>query len=592
MKFFLCLFFAIGVAADSAFRFGGVFSTIGEKRDFIEAKNGYQLYFDVINAENDNRGFWLEGKNATQGFHFQFRFLAYEDRSDAEIHRRHIQKLIRQDRVHFLGGSHPAFAETQMRLADKDGVLNYHCCAGPDYLYKQNHPTVYGIQVSNSQYTKLMIRSMQVANVRTMVFVFQQDDPFTRTTCETANRFYHDSNGVWMLESGIRVMYAFNKTLSGDVAEEIAKEVQENEIEVVVACVFPDDGKVLVEAFHQIRYPLKGFFLTVGPTKQDWIDDLEPPAVAEDLLSAAQWHHGLNYTDAFFGSAEGYTQRYREKFDGQTPTYVAAGASAVGLTLTHAIREAFADCDISATLGDVDALLYNTSAIQCDGDGRDKGYERVLDSLAALEMEETFFGGIEFDEYRRNVRLDPVTTQVVVSKDDNGKTCRKIVPVLPVGHATELLNYPARNRYREKCMPGSFVGPDPFDPCEVCTRGEFSDQYDADHCDYCPIGTWSDQLAQNACMPCPEGTTTTVRGAKDIKDCVCRQGFVNREMKRGAACKPCPEGAECQGEMQPPIPLEGYWTSDLQRNEVYSCDPPSSCIGGPDRDCQEGHTGR
>ena len=435
MKLFLCLLFAIGVAADSAFRFGGVFSTIGAKRDFVEARNGYQLYFETVNAENDNRGFWLKGKNATGGFHFQFRFLAREDRSDAELHRRQVQKLIGKERVHFLGGSHPAFAETQMRLASEADVLNYHCCVGPDYLYRQNHRTVYGIQVSNLQYTKLVIRTMQVADVRTMVFVSQQDDPFTRTTCEAASGFYRDSNGVWMMESGIRVMYAFNQTLTDDAALEIAKDVRDNEIEVVVACVFPDDGKALVEAFHRIRYPLKGFFLTVGPTKQEWVDAFEPPYVADDLLSAAQWHHGLNYQDAFFGSAQGYAQRYRERFDGQTPTYVAAGASAVGLTLTQAIREAFVDCDISATLGDVDALLYDESAIQCDGDGGGNGYQRVLDALAALEMEETFFGGVEFNEYRRNVLLDPVTTQVVVSEDDSGRTCRKIVPVLPVGHA-------------------------------------------------------------------------------------------------------------------------------------------------------------
>ena len=159
-------------------------------------------------------------------------------------------------------------------------------------------------------------------------------------------------------------------------------------------------------------------------------------------------------------------------------------------------------------------------------------------------------------------------------------------------NATELLNYPARNRYREKCMPGSYVGPDPFDPCEACTRGEFSDQVDADHCDNCPIGTWSDQLAQKACRPCPEGTTTTVRGARDVEECVCRQGYVNRQTKPGTACEPCPEGATCEGGMRLPVPQEGYWTGDLQRNEVYSCDPPSSCVGGPGRDCQEGHMGR
>ena len=86
--------------------------------------------------------------------------------------------------MHVPGGSHPAFAETQMYLASEAGVLNYHCCVGPDY----------GIRVSDSQYTKLAIQSMQVADVCNMVFVPQQDDPFTGTTCKAASGFWREAS--------------------------------------------------------------------------------------------------------------------------------------------------------------------------------------------------------------------------------------------------------------------------------------------------------------------------------------------------------------------------------------------------------------
>ena len=588
---FAILLHTICVVADSAFRFGAVLSTVGDTATLTEAKNGYELYFNAVNAENDGRGFELEGKKGTESFFFHFEFLWHEDMSDEKTHERRLRDLIQKDKVHFLGGSHPAYAEREMRIANKFGILNYQCCVGPDYLYEQDYPTVFGIQASNRQYTNMLIRTLQLRNVTAVEFVYQEDNPFTRTTCEAAEVFFHEFDGVRGADSRGVVRHRFNTTLTHTTAREAAKEAKLRGTEAVVACVFPADGKRLVQAFHEIRYPLRAFFLTTGPTKQEWVDDFNPPSLANDLLSAGQWHPGMNYSDAFFGSTSHYTEMYRDNNEGLMATYVSAGASAVGLTLTQAIREAFRGCDISATGGDVDVLLYNATAIKCDRWEIQTGYQRILHALSALVMKETFFGGVEFNEFRRNVALQPVTTQIFERKEGN-KTYREIAAVLPHSYSSEVLKYPATNRYTEKCKPGYFIGPDAFDPCQHCAQGEFSDRSDADHCERCQKGTWTDQLAQQQCKPCPEGTHTIVPGASKKRDCVCKPGFFNSALEAGVECEPCPEGAICQGGVQPPIPRRGYWADESQRHQMYSCDPLSSCLGGESVACEEGRTGR
>ena len=245
----------------------------------------------------------------------------------------------------------------------------------------------------------------------------------------------------------------------------------------------------------------QGVLLTTGPTKQWWVDSFEPGNVANDLLSSAQWHFHVKYSDSFFDSTRNYVKLFKKRFRGQTPDADAAGASAVGVTLTMAITDAFLNCDISKTDGDVDKLLYDLDSISCDDDLGLSGYDRVLKALAALDVE-TFFGKVKFNENRRNIGLHPVTTQVFESECGK-RTCRKIEPVLPIGYATELFRFPAVNRYIDTCQPGQYIGPDPYDRCKSCPVGETSHKKEADHCDSCPIGEWMDMEGQSKCHRCP-----------------------------------------------------------------------------------------
>ena len=593
MRLLLVFFLAVSICrtlCHSTFRFGAVLSTVGSTRTIADAKNGYALYFDAVNALADGNGLFIQGRPGTQGFYFKYEFLWREDFSDRRIHAEEVQNLLEKDRVHFLGGSHPKYAMQEMRLANQSSILCYHCCVSPDSIYERNFPTTFGITATNKDFTKLLIRQLTFAQISSLAVIYDEDDEFTRTTCQAAitfgREFYAGGREDRM------VVMAFNGSdTSADMIEVFAQRAKNTKIAAVIGCVYPEKGRQLVHALDAAEYSLQALFLTVGPSKQWWVQSIENGDLVRHLLSSAQWHESMNYMDDFFGSTAEYVRTYKRKYSGASPDQDAAGASAVGLTLTKAITTAFKNCDITQTKGDVDALLYDVESIACD-DGLDMtGYDRILRTLARLDIE-TFYGRVQFNSFRRNVALDPVTTQVFVRQTKNGEERRKIEAVLPVGYATKLLKFPANNRYPDACVAGQHRGARPFDPCEPCASGTFSDKANAKHCENCPIGYWLKTPGQSACDRCPLGTTTNFIGATRLTDCICRVGFFNRAGLNGVECEPCPDGATCEGGIDAPIPKKGYWSNSSDRREIYRCVPPSVCRGGEDSECAEGYTGR
>lgn len=579
------------VTGDEAIRFGGVFSSHGETDTMIEAGDGYELGIDAVNALNDGKGFFVVGKPGTAGFYFKYQFYRRDDDSIEKKHYSELRKLYKEDDVHFIGGSHPKYAEKEMEISNALGRLNYQCCVGPDELYEKGLKYVFGIPASNRKYTKMTIRTLSLQNIGNPAIVYDVSNDFTRTTCEAALQYVDEIGDVQASANEI-LTFEFNKTaVTDDFYKTVVQETKERGIQAVIACVFPDEGKLLVDSFHDQEYPLKAFFLTTGPTKKEWVESFEPEWRAKDIFSAAQWHRDMKYPDPVFGDTQKYTLEYEKKYDGQHPTYNAAAASAVILTLTEAIKDAFKRCDISKTDGDADELFFNPKAIDCDDDLGERGYDRVLRTLKALDME-TFFGRVKFNYYQRNDGLDPVTTQIQTRYEDGNKSYY-IEAVMPLGFATKLMNFPASNPYKESCKPGYFVNiEDEFNPCLPCKPGEASHLKNSRHCDSCPIGEWNDKAMQSNCSRCPEGTITEIRGASKLTDCMCKSGFFNVAGQAGVECETCPVGADCPGGTNPPIPQPGYWASSTRREEVYECDPPSNCKGGENVECETGHEGR
>lgn len=59
----------------------------------------------------------------------------YNDGCEADQHEALVHKLIEVDKVDFMFGSTPVFAEMESVIANNASRLMYHCCVGPDVLY-------------------------------------------------------------------------------------------------------------------------------------------------------------------------------------------------------------------------------------------------------------------------------------------------------------------------------------------------------------------------------------------------------------------------------------------------------------------------
>ncbi|CAD7695521.1 unnamed protein product [Ostreobium quekettii] len=613
-----------GAQEPIVFRAGAVLTERGHgpTDEMQEAREGYELFAMRVGALHDGRGFRVVGRDGGRIF-FKFRFESRDDGGAEKRHRRELRELLHRPRdpVHFVFGSHPEFAESETRICEKAKRLNYHCCVGPEEIYRQGHKYVFGVTASNTKYPELALRSMALKGLKSLAVIHRSDNVFTRTTCEYAITLANERFMKQVGRVSLKITDTYNITEIRESLERqnpgvparaleeaelrtrfqnFAMEAKRHDVEGVVACGFTSDGRMLVEAFNEEKYPLKSFFLTVGPTKKDWILQTNNSAY---MLSAVQWHRAQKYTgddrtvplrDDLFGTPKHYVD-YHNVIYAKPPTYLSAGASAVGLTLMLAINETFSKCNLAEFAGSADDLLFGPPLKCRDGRVLD-GYERIRLQLKELDQL-TFFGHVRFNKDQRNIGMDPVTTQVLGDTDE----CEEISPgelgveaVLPLDLANRELRMPACNPFRTTCRPGQMVPSDIFASCRDCYIGTFSVGNDSDHCDSCPPGMYNNRTGQSKCKVCPENTHTLESNRTSIEDCVCKLNFFEPRNRTGHPCLPCPDGARCDGNGAWVEPLKGYWVAEdvEERSTVYECSLRSACPGEGPGQCREGHAGR
>uniref|UniRef100_A0A7S3GGX5 Uncharacterized protein n=1 Tax=Palpitomonas bilix TaxID=652834 RepID=A0A7S3GGX5_9EUKA len=109
--------------------------------------------------------------------------------------------------------------------------------------------------------------------------------------------------------------------------------------------------------------------------------------------------------------------------------------------------------------------------------------------------------------------------------------------------------------------------------CHVCSAGTFVPPNTvASACSPCASGTYQASSGSTSCNQCPANTKTVSVGSTSIQDCVCKEDYYN-PAGPGNACEACPVGATCAGGINPPVPVEGYWSvlsevSELVKNQV------------------------
>uniref|UniRef100_A0A7S3VR18 Guanylate cyclase domain-containing protein n=1 Tax=Dunaliella tertiolecta TaxID=3047 RepID=A0A7S3VR18_DUNTE len=398
--------------SELVFRVGAVIGMVDQCAEINDAHNGYQLFANML--DNPDTSLFIKDQTGTK-HRIRFNYTRYDDNCESEKHNALIQTLINEDKVHFLFGSTPVFAEQESVLANDAQRLLYHCCVGPDPIYEMDMEFIYGIQASNKKYSQGAAKSMALAgNVKKLFIFYLEDNIFTATTCQTAVTYSTDVLQQLNSEFGIVEVVKYTSADAAadpDFYPKLVGQAMSMEADAILGCDFKGPGFQIARAVATRGYYLKAMWLTVAPAYEDFADTLGPKAT-EHALTAVQWHPASTFADLFFGTAREYSERYDRAY-GVTPSYVSAGASAAAYSLTYAIQDAFKGCTLPEQDVDADSLLFDAGLLECKESGGDKGigYERVMRSLARQQIN-TFFGEVALNSYRRNVALTPITAQI------------------------------------------------------------------------------------------------------------------------------------------------------------------------------------
>lgn len=125
------------------------------------------------------------------------------------------------------------------------------------------------------------------------------------------------------------------------------------------ACVNPDVAFYLDKALWDAEVPLKGRFYAVGPHELEWIDKMGERAVG--TLTFVRFDPSANISDlGFFNSPKEFTQHLGIS----SPDFLYPSSAASSFIIMKSIQQAFEDCDILASEDDIDAMLFNSSALR------------------------------------------------------------------------------------------------------------------------------------------------------------------------------------------------------------------------------------
>lgn len=233
---------------------GAVLSESGFTEEMVDARKGYELAVDEVNRLNDGQGLKITHRNNQTHF-FTFNFTALDDKSNKEKHDMLLRDLVKDGQgsgVDFLMGSHPAYAESEIQLANRAHTINVQCCVGPDGIYEQDIPEVFGVARSNAKYPELAVRKMMLLGFRNIAIINMEDNVFTGTTCAAAKDMI-DSFEKLDKKVVLERVYTKEEGQDGAVFDQFVENCRDRAVEAVVACSFRKDGENLVEAFHKAK---------------------------------------------------------------------------------------------------------------------------------------------------------------------------------------------------------------------------------------------------------------------------------------------------------------------------------------------------
>ncbi len=397
---------ACGTAGAKTVVIGYTASLTGKSSlESIRQQNGLQLWVNQVNAKG--------GIKLTDGSTVTFETKSYDDESKNDRVQELYSRLVNEDKAAFLispYGSGPTDAAAV--VAEQNNRIMITTGAASDSTYKKGYTLVYQVYTPASRYLTGAADALAKQDPSAKkIAIVHENDKFS-TDVSNALKAYAEKQGyqVVLFEG-----YDSNTTDFGPVINK----VQQAAPDAIMGGGHFQDGSTFAKQLAEKKVPVKFLSLLVAPPEPKFAE-LGDAAVG--VVGPSQWEPLAAFTAEaakslnleWYGPAGAdFVSAYKAAYQGEDPSYHAAGGYMAGLLLQSAIEKA----------GSLD-----TDAIKSALDATDKM---------------TFFGHTKFDTTPDAHGLQTGHEMVYIQWQKDGDKLAKQV-VWPSEAGTAKLLYPVR----------------------------------------------------------------------------------------------------------------------------------------------------
>jgi branched-chain amino acid transport system substrate-binding protein len=322
---------------------------------------------------------WLKRVNAAGGINvggkkMKVELLTFDYQTDEKRAQALAEKLITQDKVHFLtapfGSGH---TKVVAGVAERYGIPVVASVASSESVFNQGYKNLFGTLAPNGGIVANMVTmfTKQFPNAK-KVAILGREDVFPRAMA-TEMKNYAEKAGLTVVNN------EFYPVGTLDHAAAMSK-IKAAAPDWIYVSGYTQDLVLARKQMSELGVKAPIITMITGPSYKEFTDALGP--LADGVTSASWWHHALTYktSDVFGSTAEFYKEFVgRMKAD---PDYVHASSAAALIALQMAIEKA----------GSIDK-------------------DKVRAQLATLDVS-TFYGPIKFGANGMNQGRDLPIIQV------------------------------------------------------------------------------------------------------------------------------------------------------------------------------------
>ena len=303
--------------------------------------------YDVLGTRNlQGARLWSEWVNKQGGIYVKeegkkipVKVIWYDTKSDKDTTIKLTEKLINEDKVHFLLGPYgSSLTLASAAITEKYGKLMFSHSGASDKIWSQGYRYVIGVLTPSSYYYKSTMELLASLTPKAKrVALITEDNPFNLSIRKGIKR--------WAKQLGFEVVFdEVYPTPPSDLSPILSK-VKRLEPDAILASCHFKDGALLAKQAAELKVYTKFFALGSAPSTVEWWSAVGP-AGAQYTIATSQWEPidapDPNKFSNWYGpkmTGKQFNEWYKKRW-GKTTDFRGTQAFAAGLVLQWGIENA------------------------------------------------------------------------------------------------------------------------------------------------------------------------------------------------------------------------------------------------------------